>query len=140
MKKVIYVMIFVLIICLYKIDVSANSKIDLCVVYEKESYEKGDVVKVSFDLPKFSNLFEVIIRVNYNEFVVKPIIYNNEYFKLNNHSICEEFVVNKKINENTLYAELMKNDASDGYYSSYKNNLCILEFAKHFCLKAVTEA
>lgn len=128
MKKVIYVMIFVLIICLYKIDVSANSKIDLCVVYEKESYEKGDVVKVSFDLPKFSNLFEVIIRVNYDENVFKPIIYNNEYFKLNNHSIFEEFVVNKKINENTLYAELMKNDASDGYYSSYKNNLCILEF------------
>lgn len=128
MRKIFYVLIFLLIFSLFKQNVSANSKIDLCVVYEKESYEKGDVVKVSFDLPKFSNLFEVIIRVNYNEFVVKPIIYNNEYFKLNNHSIFDGFVVNKKINENTLYAELMKNDASDGYYSSYKNNLCILEF------------
>ena len=128
MRKIFYVLIFLLIFSLFKQNVTANSKIDLCVVYEKESYEKGDVVKVSFDLPKFSNLFEVIIRVNYNEFVVKPIIYNNEYFKLNNHSIFDEFVVNKKINENTLYAELMKSDASDGYYSSYKNNLCILEF------------
>ena len=98
MRKIFYVLIFLLIFSLFKQNVTANSKIDLCVVYEKESYEKGDVVKVSFDLPKFSNLFEVIIRVNYNEFVVKPIIYNNEYFKLNNHSIFDEFVVNKKIN------------------------------------------
>lgn len=128
MKKVVYVILFIMMMCFCNINVAANSKIDLCVVYEKESYEKGDLVSLSFDLPKFSNLFEVIIRVNYDENVFKPIIYNNEYFKLNNHSIFDEFVVNKKINENTLYAELMKNDASDGYYSSYKNNLCILEF------------
>lgn len=128
MKKVVFVILFIMMICFFNVNVNANSKIDLCVVYEKESYEKGDLVSLSFDLPKFSNLFEVIIRVNYDEKVFKPIIYNNEYFKLNNHSIFNEFVVNKKINENTLYAELMKNDASDGYYSSYKNNLCILEF------------
>ena len=128
MKKIVYIILFIIMINFSNIKVDASSKIDLCVVYEKESYEKGDLVSLSFDLPKFSNLFEVIIRVNYDENVFKPIIYNNEYFKLNNHSIFEEFVVNKKINESTLYAELMKSDASDGYYSSYKNNLCILEF------------
>ena len=128
MKKIFYVFIIGLIICNFKINVSANNPLDLCIVYEQEHYEKGDHVKLSFDLPKFSNLFSVIIRLEYNSEIVIPIEENNEYYKLNNHSIFNEFVVNKKINDNTLYAELMKNDVLDGYYSSYCNNLCVLEF------------
>lgn len=128
MKKIFYIFIIGLIICNFKINVSANNPLDLCIVYEQEHYEKGDHVKLSFDLPKFSNLFSVIIRLEYNSEIVIPIEENNEYYKLNNHSIFNEFVVNKKINDNTLYAELMKNDVLDGYYSSYRNNLCVLEF------------
>ena len=128
MRKFIYIFLFIVIILISKIKLSANSKIDLCVVYEKTSYEKGDIACLSFDLPKFSNLFEVIIRVEYDKKIFNPIIINNEYYKLNNHSIFDEFVVNKKINDNTIYAELMKNDVSDGYYSSYQNNLCMIDF------------
>lgn len=128
MKKIFYIFIIGLIICNFKINVSANNPLDLCIVYEQEHYEKGDHIKLSFDLPKFSNLFSVIIRLEYNSEIVIPIEENNEYYKLNNHSIFNEFVVNKKINDNTLYAELMKNDVLDGYYSSYRNNLCVLEF------------
>lgn len=128
MKKIFYILIVGLIIFNFKMNVSANNTLDLCIVYEQENYEKGDRIKLSFDLPKFSNLFSVIIRLEYNSEIVIPIEENKEYFKLNNHSVFSEFVVNKKINDNTLYAELMKNDVSDGYYSSYQNNLCVLEF------------
>lgn len=128
MKKLLYVIVFVLLMITMNFNASASSKIDLCVVYESNSYEKGDVVTISIELPKFSNLFEVIIRMEYDSNYLSPVIINNEYFKLNNHSIFDAFVVNKKINDNTLYAELMKSSVEDGYYSSYKNNLCSLEF------------
>lgn len=128
MKKIIYIVVFLILIILFNFSVKASSIIDLCLVYEKDSYEKGDLMSISLELPKFSNLFEVIIRLEYEEESVNPIALNNEYFKLNNHSIFNDFTVNKKINNNVLYAELMKNDVEDGYYSSYKNNLCTLEF------------
>lgn len=128
MKKIIYIVVFLILIILFNFSVKASSIIDLCLVYEKDSYEKGDLMTISLELPKFSNLFEVIIRLEYEEESVNPITLNNEYFKLNNHSIFNDFIVNKKINNNVLYAELMKNDVEDGYYSSYKNNLCTLEF------------
>ena len=128
MKKIIYIVVFLILIILLNFSVKASSIIDLCLVYEKDSYEKGDLMSISLELPKFSNLFEVIIRLEYEEESVNPIALNNEYFKLNNHSIFNDFTVNKKINNNVLYAELMKNDVEDGYYSSYKNNLCTLEF------------
>lgn len=128
MKKIIYIVVFLILIILFNFSVKASSVIDLCFVYEKDSYEKGDLMSISLELPKFSNLFEVIIRLEYDEESVNPIVLNNEYFKLNNHSIFNDFTVNKKINNNVLYAELMKNDVEDGYYSSYKNNLCTLEF------------
>ena len=128
MRKLIYVILFTIIIMTVKIRINASSRLDLCVVYEKLTYDKGDVVSLSFDLPKFSNLFEVIIRIEYDQNSLIPIASNDQYYKLNNHSIFDNFVVNKKINDNTIYAELMKSDVTDGYYSSYRNNLCTLEF------------
>lgn len=128
MKKIFYIVVFLMLIFFIDFNVFASSKIDLCLVYEKDSYEKGDLMKVSLELPKFSNLFEVIIRLEYDEESINPVSLDNEYFKLNNHSIFNEFIINKKLNNNTLYAELMKNDVNEGYYSSYKNNLCTLEF------------
>lgn len=128
MKKLFLIVVFIIIVlgCINKIY--ASDSIDLCVVYEKDKYEKNDVLCLSFDLPKFSNLFEVIIRLEYDKNVLEPIVVNNEYYELNNHSIFDKFVVNKKINDHTIYAELMKNDIDDGYYSSYKNNMCIIRF------------
>lgn len=128
MKKLFLIVVFIIIVlgCINKIY--ASDSIDLCVVYEKDKYEKNDVLCLSFDLPKFSNLFEVIIRLEYDKNVLEPIVVNNEYYELNNHSIFDKFVVNKKINDHTVYAELMKNDIDDGYYSSYKNNMCIIRF------------
>ena len=67
MRKFIYIFLFIIVILSSKIKLSASSEIDLCVVYEKNSYEKGDIVSLSFDLPKFSNLFGVIIRVEYDK-------------------------------------------------------------------------
>ena len=128
MKKIFYIVVILMFVFLINFKVRASSNIDLCIVYEKDSYEKGDLMRISMELPKFSNLFEVIIRMEYDEKSINPISLNNKYFKLNNHSIFNDFIVNKKINNNTLYAELMKNDIGDGYYSSYKNNLCTLEF------------
>lgn len=129
MKKIMVgiLFIFVIIICC-KNKTYANELINLCVVYDEQNYEKGDIIDISFDLPKFSNLFEVIIRLEYDESVLEPVLYLDEYFYLDNHSIFEGFVINKKFNNNILYAEMIKSDIDDGYYSSYKNNLCKVKF------------
>ena len=55
MKKLFLIVVFIIIVlgCINKIY--ASDSIDLCVVYEKDKYEKNDVLCLSFDLPKFSN-------------------------------------------------------------------------------------
>lgn len=129
MKKIFIIIVFIFVILLnnrYKVFAQEDAK--LCLVYDEEKYDKSDLIEISFDLPKFFELFEVIVRIEYDDNVLEIVENNSGYFFLDNHSIFDDFVINKKFNDNIVYAEMIKDDLDDGYYSSYKNNLCKVKF------------
>ena len=108
--------------------IRAMEEIDAYIVYDKKQVEKGDSVEIAIDLPKFAGLVEAIVRYDYNKELLTPKQIEGNYFYLDSHSIFNSFVMNKLYNEKTLYVEMIKDDISTGYYSSYKNNLCKITF------------
>ncbi len=129
MKKIGFIVSLLLLMFFgFRYNVAATSVTDVYVVYEKNSYQKGEVVNISIDIKAFANLFETIIRYNYDDQLLEVIENNDGYFYLNNHSIFSNFIVNKKFNQNVIYAEMLKETLDEGFYSSYKNNLCKISF------------
>lgn len=138
-KKSFLLLIMLLLVLVNKSQVKAANETSIYVVYDEKEVKKGDIIDISIDIPAFADLFEVIIRYSYDENVMIPVSKDEEYFTLDNHSIFSSFVVNKKFDENVLYAEMMKESIEDGYYSSYKNNLCHLTFSIQKSMVDVTE-
>lgn len=132
---IVSISIFILLIQLRNsIIVNADNVVNVYICYEKTEYEKGDKINLSIDIPAFANLFETIIRYQYDDSYLDVICKDDFYFYLDNHSIFNNFVINKKFDGNILYAEMMKDSIDNGYYSSYRNNLCKMSF---FALKGI---
>lgn len=129
MKKIILtIFILLIIMCNYGEKVRAIEATDIYIVYEKNSYNRGEIVNISIEIKAFANLFETILRYTYDNEVLEVIEQDGNYFYLNNHSIFSTFIVNKKFNQNVIYAEMLKDTLDEGFYSSYKNNLCKISF------------
>lgn len=130
MKKLI-LLLFVFVAIIFsnqKKLVFADEKTDVYIVYEQKQYQKGEIINISVEIKAFANLFETILRYNYDETLLEVVAQDEGYFYLNNHSIFSKFIVNKKFNQNVLYAEMLKETLDEGFYSSYKNNLCKISF------------
>lgn len=129
MKKYwLVIVFFIFCVIVSNRPIKAMEEIDAYIVYDKKQVEKGDLVEIAIDLPKFAGLVEAIVRYDYNKELLTPKQIDGNYFYLDSHSIFNSFVMNKLYNEKTLYVEMIKDDISTGYYSSYKNNLCKITF------------
>ena len=129
MKKYwLVIVFFTFCVIISNRPIRAMEEIDAYIVYDKKQVEKGDSVEIAIDLPKFAGLVEAIVRYDYNKELLTPKQIEGNYFYLDSHSIFNSFVMNKLYNEKTLYVEMIKDDISIGYYSSYKNNLCKITF------------
>ena len=129
MKKYwLVIVFFTFCVIISNRPIRAMEEIDAYIVYDKKQVEKGDSVEIAIDLPKFAGLVEAIVRYDYNKELLTPKQIEGNYFYLDSHSIFNSFVMNKLYNEKTLYVEMIKDDISTGYYSSYKNNLCKITF------------
>lgn len=129
MKKYwLVIVFFTFCVIISSRPIRAMEEIDAYIVYDKKQVEKGDSVEIAIDLPKFAGLVEAIVRYDYNKELLTPKQIEGNYFYLDSHSIFNSFVMNKLYNEKTLYVEMIKDDISTGYYSSYKNNLCKITF------------
>lgn len=125
MIKKILIVIGWLFISINLMTTFASSSANLYLVFDKTTYNTGDVVNINFNLDNFSGLSEIKLQLKIKEEYFEPIMENNKCFFFNASSICTNDVVNDYIDNSYLRLRLLKPDVlEEGYYSSYKNNLC----------------
>lgn len=128
MTKKIIIVIGWIFLSINLITTFASSNANLYLVFDKTTYNTGDVVSINFNLDNFSGLNEIKLQLKIKEEYFEPIMENDKYFFFNASSICTNDVVNDYIDNSYLRLRLLKPDVlEEGYYSSYKNNLCSIK-------------
>lgn len=131
-KKVLFLMILNIItinfvITCHHMNIRMNSKAFLYLVTDQKSYQKGEIINLNFNLDHFANLTEVSIQLKIDQSKLKPLLENDQYFNFSSSSIFNKSVVNDFVDEKYLRLRLIKDqNITEGYFPSYKNNLCNL--------------
>lgn len=107
---------------------NSESLAHLYMVFNKTSYSANEEIDVTINLDQFIDLNEVKIQIKIKKTFFEPIKKDDKYFYFTNASIFQDDVINDFVDESYLRLRLIKNELiDDGYYSSYKNNICHLK-------------
>lgn len=108
---------------------NSESLAHLYMVFNKTSYSANEEIDLTINLDQFIDLNEVKIQIKIKKTFFEPIKKDDKYFYFTNASIFQDDVINDFVDEAYLRLRLIKNQLiDDGYYSSYKNNICHLKF------------
>lgn len=132
-KKIIYSLLFMTLISFLIIknnNIVANaSAAKLYLVFDKMTYGTNEIVNLNINLDQFSKLSEIKLQIKIDLEYLEPIKEEEKYFTFLSSSICKNDIVNDFTIDNILRLRLLKdNSLIDGYYSSYKNNICNIKF------------
>lgn len=108
--------------------VLANNNADMFLVFDKTTYNIGETVNLTINLDKFSSLNEIKLQIKIKSDLFEPIITEGRYFYFSSASIFTTDIINDYVDNSYLRLRLIKNEEiDDGYFSSYKNNICHLK-------------
>lgn len=126
-KGIVFIILFIFILFNMS-DVKATSTSNLYFVFDKSVYNTGEIVNININLDNFKELNEIKLQIKIKEEYFEPVMTDNKCFFFSSSSICENDVVNDYIDNSYLRLRLIKPDSlEEGYYSSYKNNICNLK-------------
>lgn len=131
LKRVIIVASFIIIMMtsILKYPSSfANSNANLYLVFDKTTYNVGDIVNININLDQFASLSEVKLQIKIKEEYFEPLMVDNRYFYFSASSVFTNDIINDYVDNSYLRLRLIKDEnISEGYFSSYKNNICNLQ-------------
>ena len=94
----------------------------------KTTYNVGDIVNININLDQFASLSEVKLQIKIKEEYFEPVMVDNKYFYFSASSVFTNDVINDYVDHTYLRLRLIKDEnISEGYFSSYKNNICNLQ-------------
>ncbi len=132
MHKKIFILFITLFSSLFFLPFKVNASSSFTQVYvisSSNSYKKGDTVDVSINLDNFAKLSEVKLQVKIDSSLLTPVVIDEKCFMFSNSSFCQNDIINDFVEESILRLRLIKSDElSEGYCSSYKNNVCSFKF------------
>jgi hypothetical protein len=106
----------------------ASSNANLYLVFDKTTYNVGDIVNININLDQFASLSEVKLQIKIKEEYFEPVMVDNKYFYFSASSVFTNDVINDYVDHTYLRLRLIKDEnISEGYFSSYKNNICNLQ-------------
>lgn len=106
----------------------ANSNANLYLVFDKTTYNVGDIVNININLDQFASLSEVKLQIKIKEEYFEPLMVDNRYFYFSASSVFTNDIINDYVDNSYLRLRLIKDEnISEGYFSSYKNNICNLQ-------------
>ena len=131
LKRIIIVASFIIIMMtsILKYPSSfASSNANLYLVFDKTTYNVGDIVNININLDQFASLSEVKLQIEIKEEYFEPVMVDNKYFYFSASSVFTNDVINDYVDHTYLRLRLIKDEnISEGYFSSYKNNICNLQ-------------
>lgn len=131
LKRIIIVASFIIIMMtsILKCPSSfASSNANLYLVFDKTTYNVGDIVNININLDQFASLSEVKLQIKIKEEYFEPVMVDNKYFYFSASSVFTNDVINDYVDHTYLRLRLIKDEnISEGYFSSYKNNICNLQ-------------
>ena len=131
LKRIIIVASFIIIMMtsILKYPSSfASSNANLYLVFDKTTYNVGDIVNININLDQFASLSEVKLQIKIKEEYFEPVMVDNKYFYFSASSVFTNDVINDYVDQTYLRLRLIKDEnISEGYFSSYKNNICNLQ-------------
>ena len=131
LKRIIIVASFIIIMMtsILKYPSSfASSNANLYLVFDKTTYKVGDIVNININLDQFASLSEVKLQIKIKEEYFEPVMVDNKYFYFSASSVFTNDVINDYVDHTYLRLRLIKDEnISEGYFSSYKNNICNLQ-------------
>lgn len=131
LKRVIIVASFIIIMMtsILKYPSSfANSNANLYLVFDKTTYNVDDIVNININLDQFASLSEVKLQIKIKEEYFEPLMVDNRYFYFSSSSVFTNDIINDYVDNSYLRLRLIKDEnISEGYFSSYKNNICNLQ-------------
>lgn len=131
LKRIIIVASFIIIMMtsILKYPFSfASSNANLYLVFDKTTYNVGDIVNININLDQFASLSEVKLQIKIKEEYFEPVMVDNKYFYFSASSVFTNDVINDYVDHTYLRLRLIKDEnISEGYFSSYKNNICNLQ-------------
>lgn len=131
LKRIIIVASFIIIMMtsILKYPSSfASSNANLYLVFDKTTYNVGDIVNININLDQFASLSEVKLQIKIKEEYFEPVMVDNKYFYFSASSVFTNDVINDYVDYTYLRLRLIKDEnISEGYFSSYKNNICNLQ-------------
>ena len=105
----------------------ANSNANLYLVFDKTTYNVDDIVNININLDQFASLSEVKLQIKIKEEYFEPLMVDNRYFYFSASSVFTNDIINDYVDNSYLRLRLIKDEnISEGYFSSYKNNICNL--------------
>ena len=107
-------------------SVDASSGVNAYFIFNKQSYQKGEKVKLTVNVDQKSLLNEVKLRINYVE-GLEPLKINDEYFSLTSSSFLTDVLINDYLDKEYLRLHLLK-ETKQNQELGYKNNLCEITF------------
>ncbi len=122
----VIVMVFILNLGLLKNNfIKAGSYAKVYLVFDKTSYNTNDIINLNINLDQFANLSEASIQIRLEREYLEPVLVDNQYFYFSHSSIFNKAIINDFVDDSDLRLRLLKDEKlSEGYFSSYKNNLC----------------
>jgi len=85
-------------------------------------------VNININLDQFASLSEVKLQIKIKEEYFEPVMVDNKYFYFSASSVFTNDVINDYVDHTYLRLRLIKDEnISEGYFSSYKNNICNLQ-------------
>lgn len=122
MKRLVSLFLLSLILLVNNKTIYASNNTSVHLIFNKVSFNKGDIIKLSINLENFSDLNETKIIIKCDENLFKPIMSNGVYGSFLYNSIYEEALLNEYV-DGYLRFQLIKKNLDSGYYAGYKNNV-----------------
>lgn len=127
--KILVIIIFMISVfnCLKNNQtIDASSGVNAYFIFNQQSYQKGEKVKLTVNVDQKNLLNEVKLRINYVE-GLQPLKINDEYFSLTSSSFLTDVLINDYLDKEYLRLHLLK-ETKQNQELGYKNNLCEITF------------
>ena len=111
LKRVIIVASFIIIMMtsILKYPSSfANSNANLYLVFDKTTYNVGDIVNININLDQFASLSEVKLQIKIKEEYFEPLMVDNRYFYFSSSSVFTNDIINDYVDNSYLRLRLIK--------------------------------
>ena len=105
LKRIIIVASFIIIMMtsILKYPSSfASSNANLYLVFDKTTYNVGDIVNININLDQFASLSEVKLQIKIKEEYFEPVMVDNKYFYFSASSVFTNDVINDYVDHTYL--------------------------------------